>query len=263
MNLPGMAHFGTYEIIAADPPWEHDNFGQAKHGAAKAIYDEMPLAALKEMPVGALAHPQGALLFLWCTGVQAADGAHVELANAWGFRLTTRAFSWVKVADKCANCGHAWSEHEGHLVNEDAPGVCGNPQCLEGSALGACEMFALRGRRGPGSYTMQGVEDVWLGVKGDATWSKDRVRRDIPEEVFAPIGDHSVKPELVYERVEALWPHSTNRLELFSRRRRPGWAHWGAEAPSCDLVFGSEIGATWPLKKPELTAIPWSGHMAH
>lgn len=244
-----MPHLETYDIITSDPPWEHDNFGQAKHGAAKAIYNEMPLEELMEMPVGALASDRGALLFLWCTGVQAADGAHVELARAWGFRLTTRAFSWVKVAQKCANCDHDWSDHAPHLVSEDGPGECGNPVCLEDD-VHPCEMFAFRGRRGPGSYTMQGVEDVWLGVKGDATWSKDRARRDIPEEVFAPIGEHSAKPEVVYSRIEALWPKATNRLELFSRRRRPGWAHWGNEAPECDLVFGSQIGNTWPVEKP-------------
>lgn len=248
--LPGMPHLGTYRIIAADPPWEHLNYSQLGHGAAKAVYDEMPLASLKEMEVASIAHPEGALLFLWCTGSQAADGVHHELARAWGFRLVTRFSSWVKVADKCAYCGHAWAEHDPHLVAEDAPGPCA--ACLERDGGVDCDGFVLRARRGPGSYSMQGVEDVWLGVRdGIETWSKDRARRDIPEIVFAPVGEHSAKPEAVYERIEALWPNATPRLELFSRRRRPGWNHWGAQAPGCDLVFGSRIGTTWPVPKPE------------
>lgn len=248
LALPGSPHLETYRVISADPPWEHDNYGQAKHGAAKSAYSEMPLASLQEMPVGALGHPEGSLLFLWCTAVQAADGAHHALADAWGFRLTTRFASWVKCAEKCANCDHAWSDHDPPLVNEDAPGACGNVCCLDDEAA-PCEAFVVRARRGPGSYSMQGVEDLWLGVslRGDATWSKDRARRDIPEILFAPVGEHSAKPERIYERIDALWPNAGPRLELFARRRRPNWSAWGAEAPGCGFVFGSEIGSTWPV----------------
>ena len=204
-TLPGMPHFGTYRVIGADPPWMHANFSQSGHGAAKAHYDEMPLADLEAMPVRDLAHPDGALLFLWCTGPQAAEGAHVRLAEAWGFRLTTRVFAWVKTTS-------------------------------------AGEVYF-----GPGSYTGGNVEDVWLGVRGDTPWSSQRARRDVRQVVMAPRGAHSTKPEEVQDRIEALWPDATPRLELFARRRRPGWAAWGNEAPGCDLVFGDAIGASWPL----------------
>jgi N6-adenosine-specific RNA methylase IME4 len=204
-TFPGMPHLGTYRIVLADPPWSHENYGQAKHGAAKAIYDEMPLEALAEMPVGDLAHPDGALLFLWCTGPQAAEGAHLALARAWGFELRARAFVWVKTTG-------------------------------DGSIF-----------FGPGSYTGGNVEDVWLGVRGDAPWSALRARRDVRQVVMAPRGRHSEKPEEVQDRIEALWPNATPRLELFARRRRAGWAAWGNQAPGCDLVFGDAIGTTWPL----------------
>jgi len=255
MNLPGLPHLGTYRVILADPPWAHDNFGQAKHGAAKAIYSEMPLESLEEMPVGALAHPDGAVLLLWCTGVQAADGAHLRLAKAWGFRLTTRIFSWVKCARACAYCGHEWSEHDEHLVEEDAPGPCSVCALQEGHDEAPCEGFVVRARRGPGSYSMQGVEDVWLGIRGEG-WSRDRAERDVPEIVFAPVGEHSVKPDRVQDRVERLWPNETPRLEIFARRRREGWAAWGNEAPNCDLVFGAQIGTTWPVPSDQAGQAP-------
>lgn len=248
MNLPGMPHLETYQVIVADPPWAHNNYGQAKHGAAKSAYDEMPLEALEAMPVGALAHTGGALLALWCTGVQAADGVHVRLARAWGFELRTRLFSWVKSAERCHGCGHSWDEHQPHSVVEDAPGFCSHDSGLSRPTLELCDckVFAVRARRGPGSYSMQGVEDVWLGVRGDG-WSRDRAWRDVPEIVFAPVAEHSAKPDVVQARIERLWPEATARLELFARRRRPGWAAWGNEAPSCDLVFGAQIGTTWPV----------------
>lgn len=249
MNFPGMAHFGVYQVIASDCPWEHDNFGQAKHGAAKSKYSEMPLASIEAMPVGALADPLGALLFLWATGCQIADGAHTRVAAAWGFRLVTRAFSWVKVADACEGCHHLWDEHAAPPVASlDSPGRCARTRC-------GCLGFVVRAYRGPGSYTMQGVEDVflgvnvedvWLGVKGGG-WSDGRAFRDAPEIIFEPVREHSRKPERVQDRIERLWPSAGPRLELFARRRRPNWDAWGHEAPNCDMVFGAEIGSTWPV----------------
>jgi N6-adenosine-specific RNA methylase IME4 len=239
--FPGMPHFGTYRVILADPPWEHDNYGQAKHGAAKSAYSEMPFEVLASMPVGELAHPAGALLFMWCTGPQAADGLHLELARAWGFRLTTRAFAWVKVNNACEACEHDWGDHE-----RDA-GPCVVPDERVDGAVCGCAAFAASAYFGPGNYTGQNVEDVWVGVRGDTPWPSLRARRDVRSVVFAPRGRHSAKPEAVQDRIEALWPEATPRLELFARRRRKGWAAWGNEAPGCDLVFGDAIGASWPL----------------
>jgi N6-adenosine-specific RNA methylase IME4 len=236
--FPGAAHLGTYRIICADPPWSHNNYGQAKHGAAKSAYDEMTLEDIERMPVGELAHPDGALLLMWCTGPQAADGAHTRLASAWGFRLVTRAFAWVKVNDRCAGCGCPWDDHRG---GTELPGPC--VDCgLD------CDSFAPRAFFGPGNYTGGNVEDVWLGVRGDATWCADRATRDVRQVVFAPAPrEHSRKPDEVQARIERLWPSATPRLELFARRRRHGWAAWGNEAPDCDLVFGADVGTSWPV----------------
>lgn len=254
-TLPGMPRLGTYRVILADPPWEHDNYGQAKHGAAKSAYSEMPLGVMAGMPVGELAHPAGALLFMWCTGPKAAEGAHVDLARAWGFRLTTRAFTWVKVGEDCAACGHVFGSHERPLIDVGvlAAGECrGRLDDPEDDCT--CEAFAPKAYFGPGNYTGQNVEDVWVGVRGDTPWPSLRARRDVRSVVFALRGRHSAKPEAVQDRIEALWPDATPRLELFARRRRPGWAAWGNEAPACDLVFGDAIGRTWPL--PARAAAP-------
>lgn len=242
-TFPGMPHLGTYRIVLADPPWAHNNYGQAKHGAAKSAYDELALEDLERMPVGELAHPDGALLLMWCTGPQAADGAHQRLANVWGFRLVTRAFVWVKVGFACATdgCGHDWPAHRAPTTSSGLPLWCEAEGC-------ACRGFTPRAFFGPGSYTGQNVEDVWLGVRGDATWSADRARRDVRQVVFAPAPrEHSRKPDEVQARIEGLWPDATPRLELFARRRREGWAAWGNEAPGCDLVFGADIGTSWPI----------------
>lgn len=250
-----MGHTGRYRIITADPPWAHANYGQAKHGAAKSNYDEMPLEDLERMPVGELAHPAGALLFLWCTGPQAADGAHRRLAEAWGFRLTTRAFAWVKTTSACAACGHPATEHDdggSPDVGQRAGGRCAAHGC-------ECEALAVAADFGPGSYTGGNLEDVWLGVcEGDTAWSARRARRDVRQVIFAPAASkHSQKPEALQDRIGELWPwvEPSERLELFARRRRPGWACWGGQCPEPDLVFGDPPGAWWPLEvRPEPAA---------
>ena len=249
-----MGHVGRYRLISSDNPWAHDNYGQAKHGSAKANYDEMPLEDMCRMPVRELAHPAGALLFLWCTGPQAADGAHVELANAWGFTLTTRVFAWVKHGTTCAGCGHLHDEHDAPaLWGADAGGRCRIDLNGDPADPCPCSHFAVSADFGPGSYTGGNVEDVWLGVRGDTPWSKLRARRDVRQVLFAPApARHSEKPEAMQDRIEALWPNvdPTERLELFARRRRPGWACWGGQCPEPDLVFGEAVGAWWPVTKP-------------
>jgi N6-adenosine-specific RNA methylase IME4 len=48
----------------------------------------------------------------------------------------------------------------------------------------------------------------------------------IPNTVLAPTREHSVKPDAVHERIEAMYPYAT-KVELFARRPRQGWQVWG------------------------------------
>lgn len=248
--FPGRAAMDGHRIVTADCPWEHENYGQAGHAAAKAHYDEMSVEDLCRMPVRELGHPQGTLLFLWGTSAQAADGACHEVADAWGFDLRTRAFTWTKVNPACVACGCRWERHQpGDVQGKVARGSC--DACAKRGAL--CKAFAASAELGPGNYTGGNVEDVWLGVsRGNArTWSRDRRRRDVRSAVLWPgvgPGDHSRKPEAVQDRIELLWPFAKGEaVELFARRRRRGWHCWGAQCPDPDLVFGTDVGAVWPV----------------
>ena len=44
--------------------------------------------------------------------------------------------------------------------------------------------------------------------------------------VLAPTTEHSPKPYVVHERIEALYPQAS-RIELFAREQREGWYCWG------------------------------------
>ncbi len=52
----------------------------------------------------------------------------------------------------------------------------------------------------------------------------------VVQTVFAPVQEHSRKPDEVQDRIEQLYPHAT-KLEMFARQRRPGWDAHGLEAP--------------------------------
>lgn len=84
---------GGFGLIMADPPWSFNNFaasGEAKN--AKAQYSCMDLAAIKALPVSALA-ADDALLWLWATNPMLREG--IEVLDAWGFTFKT-AGHWVK-----------------------------------------------------------------------------------------------------------------------------------------------------------------------
>lgn len=258
----GMGAFRGLRMVAADNPWGHDNYGSKDHGAAKAHYDEMTVEELCGMPVRELLHPGGALLALWCTSPQAADGAHREVADAWGFTLTTRLFVWLKCNRACESCGHPFEAHAAAPVTGAGPpaGACGD--CARSGKRAAegriCRAFAPSMDFGPGNYTGANAEDVWLGVRGGrgkapARWSKDRARRDVRSVIIAPTDEHSRKPEQMQDRLEALWPHVApqDRVEMFARRRRAGWLCWGAQCPSPDPIFGEALGGVWPVVRPK------------
>lgn len=89
----------------------------------------------------------------------------------------------------------------------------------------------VKPRIGLGKPLRNMTEHVMLGVrgrpkarfKGQGTW------------LFAPIQDHSHKPEEVHDIIERVSPGPY--LELFARRPRAGWHVWGNEVRSdVDLI---------------------------
>jgi N6-adenosine-specific RNA methylase IME4 len=88
----------------------------------------------------------------------------------------------------------------------------------------------IKPRFGLGQYLRNQTEHLLLGSKGKApvlfrgqgTW------------FYAPVQEHSHKPEEQYAIIERCSPGPY--LELFARRKRPGWAAWGNEI-TCDVAL--------------------------
>ncbi len=89
----------------------------------------------------------------------------------------------------------------------------------------------IKPRFGLGIYLRNQTEHLLLGVRGKAPIQF----RAQGSWFHAPLQEHSHKPEEQYAIIERCSPGPY--LELFARRRRPGWHAWGNEVAS-DVRLG-------------------------
>ncbi|MEV0772764.1 MT-A70 family methyltransferase [Nocardia salmonicida] len=89
----------------------------------------------------------------------------------------------------------------------------------------------IKPRMGLGKFLRNMTEHLILGTRGRAPVNY----RSQPTWTFAPVGVHSAKPHEQYAIIERV--SSGPYLELFARRRQPGWAAWGNEMPDSDVVI--------------------------
>ena len=83
---------GTYKTIYIDPPWPERGCGRIKRGADRH-YSLMSVEEIKKLPIGCLAHPEGAHLYMWVTNNHFQAG--LECLKAWGFEYVT-TITWMK-----------------------------------------------------------------------------------------------------------------------------------------------------------------------
>ena len=79
-----------YDIILADPPWNHGSPGW--FGGAKNHYPTMSLADICALPIPAA---DNCALFMW--GCWSLMPEAFEVIKAWGFEYKTEAWVWVKL----------------------------------------------------------------------------------------------------------------------------------------------------------------------
>lgn len=86
----------------------------------------------------------------------------------------------------------------------------------------------IKPTRGTGYWLGNAHEPLLIGTRGDVPAPAEGTQ---PLSWFAaPRGDHSEKPDPIYEMIEAMFPNQP-KLEMFARKARPGWDSWGNEAP--------------------------------
>lgn len=77
---------------------------------------------------------------------------------------------------------------------------------------------------GMGYYFRQQHELLLVAAKGSLPVPDPSDR--VSSVISAPRGEHSKKPDVVYELIESMY-HGHQMLELFCREPREGWASWG------------------------------------
>ena len=101
-NPCGTGHGGRvvkYRTIVADPPWPfqwNGGKGGRRRRETELGYRTRTIDEIAAMPVGDLAHPDGAFLFLWATDEVYAEGQALQVARAWGFERCGPALIWRK-----------------------------------------------------------------------------------------------------------------------------------------------------------------------
>lgn len=194
---------GGFACLYADPPWAFRTFSgenMTPHRCAEDHYRTMELAEMAALPIGDIAAKDCAL-FMWVVGSHLEES--IQLARAWGFTFKTDAFYWIKQ----------------RLIGGDQ-----------------IDMFTgdiPEPRMGFGYWTRKQVEPCWLFTRGSPKRLSKGVRQAIVEEpvvpqlIIEPRREHSRKPDVARERIEALvaGPY----LELFARTSRSGWSSWGNE----------------------------------
>jgi N6-adenosine-specific RNA methylase IME4 len=134
--------------------------------------------------------------------------------------MTTRAICALPVATLAAPDAHLWL-----WVTNSTLVVGPTVMTAWGFSYRSCLTW-IKPRWGLGGYLRNQTEHLLLGVRGRAP-----IRfRAQGSWFYAPVQDHSHKPDEQYAIIErcSRGPY----LELFARRRQPGWDVWGNEVDS-------------------------------
>lgn len=184
---------GKFEIIYADPPWKY--FAGGDRNAARH-YPCLDIKELMELPVADIA-ADNAYLFMWTTFPTMALDWSTKLCYAWGFKPSTYVFTWVKTNLRADT---------NQLIKLDE-----------------VDKFC---KIGNGYYTRANPEFVLLARRGKPP---RRINASVRNLTFAPLQEHSVKPEIFRQKIIQLLGDRPNKLELFARRPVEGWTVWGNE----------------------------------
>lgn len=83
----------------------------------------------------------------------------------------------------------------------------------------------------PGYYTLSSTEFCLVGKKKKGKIPQPRGARNIRQFLSEKRRKHSQKPDTIRERIDLMFP-TQSKIELFARKKIPGWDVWGKEVES-------------------------------
>lgn len=243
---------GPAAVLCIDPPWRcRDQLPDARGAAHK--YTTMSTEEIAAMPLPERAERN--VIFLWRLAAMLPDALRV--LAAWGYTACAEVV-WVKlrVCLECAGTGRVevWTFGGREVVVPGSDRVCpkcegrrGVPNMGMGSYTRGCHEVAIvaRPKRGRAPERLSLAErsvfeaPMLLDVDGVVETSNGSKGQLV----------HSAKPDEFFTLVERLYPGP--RVELFSRRTRPGWSSTHSDqAGSLDEV-ARVFREDWPRRVRE------------
>lgn len=188
-----------YRTIVADPPWRYTGKGPVGSRAPGGYNLDGTLTVQVAVPYPTMTLDELALL-----QIPAAKDAHLYLwfTNAFGAEA------------------HALAKHWGF-----------EPKTIITWAKVKKDKFEPSMKTG--YYFRGATEHILFCVRGSLLTTQNPPR---PTVVFHPREPHSVKPQVFFDLAAEQSPGPY--LEMFARRKRPGWDAWGNEVES-DVVIRS------------------------
>ena len=156
-----------YKIIYADPAWEY-SFAGTRAETTEDDYSTMKTKDIAGLKVAELAD-EDCVLFMWGIWTKLADA--LKVIEAWGFEYKTVGFVWVK-------------------TNRNT-----NIKQLSFLPTDSFDDFF-----GMGMWTRSNTEFCLIGVKG----KPKRINAGVRQIIYAPIRQHSRKPDETREKIVEL-----------------------------------------------------------
>jgi N6-adenosine-specific RNA methylase IME4 len=216
-----------YRVLVADCPWKFSDpllMSNVKRGAS-SVYNTLTITDLKNLPVKDIAEDDSILL-LWCPSSLLEEG--LEVMKSWGFSFK-QTHIWVKVKKNVlfsliSNIKKIFS----NFLNEKITAKTLSSTSFD---LGSVLSFGM------GRLFRQTHELALVGVRGKIyNHLENKSQRSVH---FFPSTKHSVKPDILQDMLEKMFPGKEhNKIELFARRSKNGWTCVGLESPS---TIGEDI----------------------
>ena len=193
-----------FSLAQIDCPWHYETRSPVTNKetdrSPQRHYPTASIDHLKTIPMQDILEPD-AWVACWITGPLMVRGVHVILARAWGLKLSSMGFVWIKL----------WNGF-------DTGALARTPLLEQDIAMGG------------GYTTRQNAEFCVFMRNGEAR----RSRADIRQVIVSPRREHSRKPEEGYRRLEHF--ATGEKIDMFGGLERPGWEYWGWPHWSGDRV---------------------------
>lgn len=216
-----------FQVIVADPAWSFSDelkMSDVARGAA-ANYSLMKNSDIIALDVKSVADPDGCVLALWVPSSLLQVG--MDTMKAWGFEQK-QTYIWVKTKKDIFVNFKKWIKknilkHPQIAYDEFAytRAIESIILSLDNVSINECLAFFM------GRLFRQTHEICLIGTNSNKIYKKleSKSQRSVSLE---PNLKHSAKPENLQDSLDEMFP-STEKLEIFARRHRPGWLCLGNE----------------------------------